>query len=349
MGFFRQSPEFDLGEMSIENMFITEFMPSASGTYVKVYLLSLLFSKEENRKFRYDNQMIASMLSLPIQDVHEAWVYWEKVGLIKRHFHEDQVHYDVEFISLRSLYIQNNYTNKTIASQNRNRVADKTQDNPFKLENEAFQTLIKSVEKIMGHPLTYVEHREINDFFENYTRNADLILRAFSYCYIDRKIRNIKTVKSTLLSWIEIGLNSVEDVNRYIQESSLRYGIYKEVLKLLGITFRQPNTSERDLIDKWMDEYAIEANDLFEIIKDLSKKTLNINFNYLDKNFESMHSKNSHTFADYVKEQSERAIKPENKDSKENKPQSRRKNYTIEKEKTYTDEELEQILLNKRK
>lgn len=347
MGFFRQPPEFDLGELSIENMFITEFMPSASGTYVKVFLLAMLLSKEENQKYRYDNQTIASMLSLPIQDVHEAWSYWEKVGLVIRHFHDEKQQYDIEFISLRSLYIKNSYERKNAQGKTNRTASKNTTPNPFKEESRVFQTLTQSIEKAIGHPLNYVDHREISDLYENYTRDGEMILKAFTYCYVERNIRNIKTVKSTLLSWINAGLSSSEEVETYLKENAVRYGIYKEILKLLGIAFRQPNASERTLIDKWLDEFSVAPGDLFEIIKDLSKKTLNINFNYIDKMMDTLHQNNVHTYADFVKFEGEKSQKNEGKEKSPS--ASKRKNYTIEKEKTYTDEELETILLNKRK
>lgn len=347
MGFFKKMPEFDLGELNIENIFITDFMTSASGTYVKVYLLGMLFSKEENTKYHYDNKTVANMLSLPLQDVHEAWTYWEKVGLVVKHTHEDATEYDIEFLSLRALYIQNNFNKKTTTPASQTKKA-KSDSNPFKTENENFQKLTKSVEKIVGHPLTYADYREIGDFYENYSTDIAWILRAFVHCYQERGIRNLKVVKSTMLSWIDQGLNTVAAVDDYLINSSARYQIYKEVLRLLGIAFRMVNQGEKDLIDKWIDAYKMPQDDLFAIIKDLSKKTLNINFNYIDNILTKLNQSDIKTFEAYA---SFNAFAPKQSAEKtETKPTTnRRKNYTIEKDKTYSDEELESILLNKNK
>ena len=339
MGFFKKAPEFDLGELSIENMFITDFMPSASGTNVKVYLLGLMFSKEENVKYHYDNRTLANMLTLPLQDIHEAWVYWAKTGLIVKHPHNEGQDYDIEFLSLRSLYIQNNFTNKTLATTQTKR--EQVNQNAFRIENENFVKLTKSVEKVVGHPLSYAEYRDIGDFFENYSKDHDLILKAFEHCYQERNIRNFKVVKTTLLSWIDQGLTTKTDVESHLLQSNERSQIYKDVLKLLGISYRLPNQGEKDLIDKWIDAYMILPNDLYDMIKDLSKKTLNISFNYIDKAVSTMLQQGVKTFSEYQNKQQ--------KEKNESKPQSKRRNYTIEKEKTYSEEELEHILLNKNK
>lgn len=337
MGFFKKAPEFDLGELSIENMFITDFMPSASGTYVKVYLLGLMFSKEENIKYHYDNRTLANMLSLPLQDVHEAWGYWTKTGLVVKHPHDEGQDYDIEFLSLRALYIQNNFSHKSQRVEI-SKKQDSKERNAFKTENENFTRLTKSVEKIVGHPLTYAEYRDIGDFYENYSKDTDWILKAFEHCFNERGIRSLKVVKSTMLAWIDQGLVTRGQVEDYLAQSGERNAIYKEVLKLLGIGYRMINQGEKDLVDKWLDTYEVSPVDLFEIVKDLSKRTLNISFNYIDKAISSLTSQGIKTYDAY-----------KNSGQKDKASPSKKKSYTIEKDKTYSEEELEHILLNKNK
>ncbi|MDH8678489.1 DnaD domain protein [Fusibacter bizertensis] len=340
MGFYKKTPDFDLGELNIENIFITDFMPSASGTFVKIYLLAQLFSRDENTKFHYDNRTLASMLSLPVQDVHEAWNYWEKLGLVNKHPHEESADYDIEFLSLRGLYIDNNYVHKNNTSS-KAKQKPKEPNNTFKSENESFQKLTKEIETIIGHPLTYKDYREIGDYYEHYTRNPQIICKAFSHCYKDRGIRSLKLVKSTLLQWLDQGLNSIEAIDTWLNASEERQSLYKDILKMLGIGFRQPNQAEKDFMDKWLDQYGFEKSQLMQIVLDLSKKTLNINFNFIDKVLTTQFQSGNLTFEAY----SSSKATPEKSESKPNK----RKNFTIEKENTYSEEELEQILLGRKK
>lgn len=338
MSFFKRQTDFDLGELHIENIFITDFMPSASGTNVKVYLLGFLFSKAENTQFHYDNRTLATMLSLPLQDVHEAWRFWEKNGLIVKHVHEGSDDYDVEFLSLRALYIENNYNPKSIKTSSKGKAEPQS---IVKLEEDRFQKLKKSVEQLIGHPLTYVESRDIADFYENYSKDPEFILRAFKYCYHERNIRTFKMVKNTISSWLDQGIHTLELLEKHLASTSARSMIYKEVLKLLGNAFRQANQGEKDLIDKWIDVYGFKPDDLYGIITDLSKKTLSISFNYIDKALTALFESQTLTYEAYMSRPA-----PEKNESK---PASKRKNYTIEKENVYSDEELERLLLNKKK
>jgi len=336
MAFYKKAPEFDLGELNIENIFITDFMPSASGTYVKVYLLGLMFSKEENKDFRYDHRILANMLGMPLQDIHEAWQYWERVGIVTRHFHEKQQEYDVEFHSLRALYIQNNYSSKT--PQKTVATHDKVLGN---IQDEAYRRLMKSVESMVGHPLSYSESRELSDVFENYSNDADWVIRAYQHVFVERGIKNFKVVKQTMNQWLELGLTTVDQVNAHLEATSERFTVYREILKLLGIAYRMPNQGEKNVIDQWLDQYGFEPNALYALIPEISKKTLNVSFNYIDKALLSLKNDNIRDLQGFLAKSDAPKTEP--------KPSHKKKNYTIEKDKTYTEEELEALLLRRNK
>ncbi|MBF4693294.1 DnaD domain-containing protein [Fusibacter ferrireducens] len=341
MGFYRKIPSFDIGELNIENMFITDFLPIASGTYVKVYLMGLLFSKEENKNYRFDNAVLANMLKIPIEDIHEAWIYWEGKKLIVRHFHEDQVAYDVEFLSLRELYILDNFVSKSTAPSK----TASAKNAVFVKENEKFKALCARIEKIIATPLKHADYRKINDFYTHYYKNADIIVRAFEYNYIERNIRNIKAIDSLLNSWIDQGFSTIEAIDQSIEMSTRRFKVYKEVLRILGMSFRMANQAEKEAIDRWIDEYHFEPNDLYDLLKSFSKSTMNMNFNYIETRLKDLHARNILTFEAYS-----RTEKPENTASQKSIPaKSRKKQYTIEKERTYSEDELEALLLKKGK
>ncbi len=330
MAFYQKQTTFDLGELNIENLFISDFMPSASGTYVKVYLLGLMFSRSENDAYRLDNKSLASMLGLPIQDVIEAWAYWESQGIVKRHPHEDQNHFDVEFLSLRALYIQNNYTSKSEAKAVQ-------KESLFKKRNDIYATLSKNVEQIVGHPLSYAEYKALGDFYDHYYSDATIIERAVSICYKERNIRSMKAVKALLESWTKASLSTIESIEAYNSALDKRFKIYKEVLKHLGLSFRMANEAEKQMIDLWIDQYGFEPETIYAFLIFFAKKNSNLNLNYLQKAFENMHAQGIKDIESY--ELSRAQQKQE--------PKKNRSQFTIEKENHYTDDELEAKLLKK--
>jgi len=343
MGFTRKQLTFDLSEFNLESIFITDFMPVASGTYVKVYLMGYMYSKSGQQSNCYDNRSLATALQLPLQDVIDAWRYWEKSGIVICHPHQNSEDFDVEFLSVREVYIENNFVSKNqkIAA------ATKTKKNPFHADQETFQGLIRSVEKIVGHPLKQYEYRELNDFYEHYYKDVDILLRAVDFSFNTRKINNFKAIKSLLNEWLDHHLMDIEAINAYLAKQDESHKLYKEVLRLLGQSYRMVNQAEKDLINTWVNELKIAPSDLFNFIKYFSKKTLNINFNYIDKSLRTLAEQGITTFEALELSLVHEPQKTQNTD-KPPKKTSKRHQYTMEKDRTYTEDELEAMLLNKK-
>src|SRR5665647_1279462 len=81
MKFKLQQEKIDFGSTQIENIFINDFMPTAKGNYVKIYLLAYKYAKDNEDTFT--NETLSKNLGLSLTEVDEAWKYWEEQGLIK--------------------------------------------------------------------------------------------------------------------------------------------------------------------------------------------------------------------------------------------------------------------------
>lgn len=338
MGFYQSTPSFDLGELHIENLFITDFLPLASGTFVKVYLMGLLFAKEENTQYRFDNIALANTLKLPIEDIHEAWNYWEDKKLIKKQYHEDNTTYDVLFMSLRELYILDNYISKSRAPSQSQLIRNEE----FIKESEQSKKLLKQIEKITGSMLQPSDCRRIYDFQKHYFKNNEIIIRAFEYNYKERGIRNIKAIETLLRAWLDMGFSDLEQINNHILETNERFKVYKEVLKILGMSFRMANNAEKEAINRWIDDYGFNPSEIYLFITHFSKSTLNINFNYIEKRLSELKDKQIKEFEAFKglassEEAKKQAPKP-----------SKKRQYTIEREKNYSEDELEALLLKRK-
>jgi hypothetical protein len=80
---FRKEPVQScyLLDTGVENIFIHEYMVSAPGDYVKIYLVALMYT---NMGQDIENEAIAKMLSLPEEEVEKAWMYWEGLGVVRK-------------------------------------------------------------------------------------------------------------------------------------------------------------------------------------------------------------------------------------------------------------------------
>ena len=113
-----------LMDTSVENMFINEYMATAPGNYVKVYLIGLMYL---NTGAEITNAGIANNLGIEEEDVLKAWNYWENQGIIKKHFtgEHDRLSYDVEFLSLKEQLYGSKASKPSQAPEGRVSMADK--------------------------------------------------------------------------------------------------------------------------------------------------------------------------------------------------------------------------------
>ena len=82
MNFRREEiKEYYLLDTDVENIFINEYMASAPGDFVKVYLFAQMYAGVRES---LDNDMIARQLSMKVEDVAKAWSYLECMGVIRK-------------------------------------------------------------------------------------------------------------------------------------------------------------------------------------------------------------------------------------------------------------------------
>jgi len=74
----------DAGFTTVQNLFITHFMPKAKGNYVKVYLAGLMRCYGSKAEQWASYQTIAEEQNVSVDVVKRAWRYWESVGLVRR-------------------------------------------------------------------------------------------------------------------------------------------------------------------------------------------------------------------------------------------------------------------------
>ncbi|MGN0961322.1 MAG: hypothetical protein ACI4PF_03895, partial [Christensenellales bacterium] len=64
---------------TIENVFISDFMPNTNGEYVKVYLYGLYKCSTSRDN---DLKTFARVLNMSEEDIINVFYYWQEVGLV---------------------------------------------------------------------------------------------------------------------------------------------------------------------------------------------------------------------------------------------------------------------------
>ena len=263
-----------LTETSVENIFINEYMATAPGDYVKIYLIALMYC---DAGMAISNEDIAKTLAIEVEDVLKAWNYWEKKGIVRKVQKGDKgmLEYDVEFISLKDGLYGTGAAPAGIDQSVQSSMAD--------LE---IQDMLNTIEQMTGNVMNGTEVTEIISWINDYRVTPEVIIYAFKYS-LNKKKKNIKYIEAVVRNWSEEGLTDVESIEEKLSKSDKRQYMYSRVFKALGFT-RNATEEERRIMDTWFDEMEFNIDRVLEACK----RTAGIsspNINYVNKVLANWH------------------------------------------------------------
>ena len=337
-----KKPNLDFGYCSIENIFINDFMPMANGVQIKVYLTGYKLASDRESNTKLSNYSIAKSLNIPLKDILDSWDFWEKKGIIVKHEKTDGIDehdYDVEFLSLIDLYIEKNFKNNTPTSP--------ATVNPSDLAASTYDPKLKDmyyfIDQLMRRPLEPQERLKILEWIRTYNFDPNVISKAFEYSVESKGKKNFNYVKAILRSWYDEGLLSLESIEEKLLMENDVFAKYRKIYSYLGYANKFPTEGDKEIMNKWIKNFSLDFDFLLFIIKESSKKTSNVNMNYLDKIVSDVEEKGIRTTEDFVKLQSHDKKSKETSNPKAAKPTNKFHNFAQDNDK-YTNSELERIL-----
>ena len=254
-------------------MFINEYMVSAPGDYVKVFLFAQMYT---DLGVDLTNEDIAKQLSMDIEDVLKAWTYWEKMGIIKKikTSPDNPLEYDVEFVLLKDKLYGTHEETSVTASEGIN----------TQMANPEYKEMFDRIEKALGRVISGTEMGEVLSWINDYGIEPEYAAFAVEYC-VGKKKKTIKYIEAVIRNWIGEGHRTVEDIREHIGLMEERTADYRRVFKALGWS-RNWTEEEKRIMDRWFNEFGFSVDNVLEACK----KTAGIsspNINYVNKVLES--------------------------------------------------------------
>lgn len=229
----------------IDNMFITDFMPSADEIAVKVYLYGLVQCAD---KIANNNSLDSACLALGVErkQIVDSLKYWEQVGAI-RITKENPLEF--EYLPI-----------KTITQKPRKYNADKYQDFVSQIEN-----------MILSRALTPNELLKYIEVVEDYKISTDGLLLIAKYC-VDTKGQNIHTnyILTVAKAWANEGVKSVEQVEEKLKEMEAQTEVMRQVFLALGLK-TTPDFEDKQYYIKWTTSWGYDLESILYAAK-LCKK-----------------------------------------------------------------------------
>lgn len=234
------------GYTIIDNTFLNEFLPQATGDDVKVYLYGLNLCSNPNIE---DNNLdtICKVLSLTEDDVLEAFSYWQEMGLVQI----------VSTNPLEVRYLPARARSGSAKIRNKEKYTD---------FNEQIQSVIN------GRMITPTEFNEYYSLIETYHFEPEAVIMIARYCtQLKSSSIGYPYILAVARNFANEGLKTTEAVEQKFLEQEQNSAEIKRVLNALGLK-READIDERNLYLKWNNNFGFTNGTIVEVAKTLKKK-----------------------------------------------------------------------------
>ncbi len=286
MKVYTDTPE---GSTVIQNSFIDQYMPSANGEYVKVYLYLLRCA---NMGREISVSLVADVFDHTEKDVLRALSYWQKQDLIRLKVGEDGTLESLVFTDPGCYSSQPEAKNGT----DENKIscgAPTAIDQLSGPEREELTLLYAVAEQYLKRPLSSTEMEDFVYYYETLGFSSDLIEYLLEYCVM-RGATSRHYMRAVAQGWSEKGIKTVDEAKK---ESNLYNKNYFTILKAFGLK-RYPAPSEQEMMSRWIDEYGFSMDVILEACRRAIAKTHQPSFEYADSILRAWKEQNVHSMSD---------------------------------------------------
>lgn len=303
----------------IPNTFLDDYMPSANGEFVKVYLYLLRVSETAAT---LSISSIADILNHTEKDIMRALRYWEQEQLLSLTYGANKTLTDITLLDYKNIE-QNTEASKPIEASNLSVVPEEqkipkkpiyTQAQLSKLvESEEISQLMYIAQRYLGKTFNSAETNTILYIYDSLHFPVELIEYLIEYC-VTKDHKSLRYIEKVALSWAEQGITTVAQA----KENTTLYNKNSfAVMKAFGLSNRNPGDSELDFISKWTKTFGFSLDIILEACNRTISTIHQPSFEYADSILDKWYSNKVKHLSD-IKPLDE--IHEKKKEAKENKP-----------------------------
>lgn len=293
---------------AVSNTFIDEYMGTASGEYVKVYLYLLRHAGES-----VEIPDIADALNHTEADVRRALAYWERADVLapekeetvvsesavtrenmtdtgymapesRRNYGDTDVDGRMPEETMEDNGKQPQSSDRGMAKQQSGTPdipdAGNSYDRMKRLSaDEEFSALLYAVQQYLGKTFSAIECEKFAYFYDVLHMSCELLEYLAEYC-AEGGHTSIRYIEKVALNWYQAGIRTRDEA----REHSTRYSKdTSAVMKAFGIMGRNAGTAEQEFMRRWFKEFGFDAAIVTEACNRTITATGAASFPYADK------------------------------------------------------------------
>ncbi len=231
----------------------------APDKFTQAYLLFLKYSTESSE---VDFSQLCTRLKMSMEDVLEAFEYWQKQGVAR------VVNGKTMCIEFGDFMQPDAYTEEDLYTERE--------------FNQMLQNLFGS------RQLSPHDYLKIYDYTDTFGLTKKVVLKLVEYCLLLKGRRvSIAYIDSVAKTWAEEKIDTEEKANEYIEWQQMETSGVMDVLKQLSLSGRRPTKDEFALYTKWTREWGFTAEAVLTACAQTTAAR-EPSFKYLDKILERL-------------------------------------------------------------
>lgn len=259
----------------IPDVFFTEYLPEASGDFIKVYFYMLFLSKY-NKEIKIND--LSKTLALDFPTVQDAIKFWEEKGILVK-TPDGYTLANIQELELTKLYNPKVTSSpEDIAKSSQNQYRAKAID---QINSLFFQGVMS--------PSWY---NDIDLWFNKYGFDEQVMLALFNYAH-DKRALHRNYIQATADAWSKNNIRTFNDLDAYFEKQEKRNTTNSEIAKKLNL-YRKLTTYEEEDIVKWTENYGFPM-EIIEIALKKAASNNKVRFDYIDTLLTDWHQKELHS------------------------------------------------------
>lgn len=244
-----------LGVTPVENLFIQEYLPRASGDYVRVYLYGLMQCCHPGEEMNLER--MAALLGLSEEAVRDAFRYWERQGLVRRL--DDKPTY--QYLHIASTMLN---------------------ESPMEQDIYRYRDFNNRLQQIFGNRLLHpAEFSMAAEWVEELKLPEAVVLIMVENYVAGHGVRcQFKSIAQTAARWAQEQIVTVELAREQALRESDTWKLCERILKRFSLR-RKPTEDEVVMARKWLTEWELSVADVMAACTE-TVNARNPSFGYLD-------------------------------------------------------------------
>ena len=183
-------------------------------------------------------------------------------------------------------------------------------------ENAELTECMRHAQEVLGKTLSHVEQELIVNMITYYGLPCDVVLTILQFYKKEKesgKAIGTAYISAMAKNWSDEGIVTLSDADEKLKQLEASDRLWKEIVAISGIRHRNPTIKQREMIERWNEDFGIEMISMAcDIMKENTDKP---NLKYVDGVIKNWKKKGIFTPEDVLNEEKAHNEKKENASS----------------------------------